>query len=142
MKKAILVASIVCLMLVVIFTCGCTEQNATGNTVILVHGEKMFDFSAGQIITEEGTTEDIDVISGAEGNKARLISRNFVNANEVGIKVSGDEEYLYYIDVPAGTECKLKDNEGGIATFTVTAISKDAEGWPTVTITWSYSSAS
>jgi len=135
-KKAILVAGIVCLTLV-IFTCGCIEQNATGNTVTLVHGEKMFDFSAGQIITEEGTTEDIDVISGAEGNKARLISRN-----DASIKVSGDEEYLYYIDVPAGTECILKDNEGGIATFTVTAISKDAEGWPTVTITWSYSSAS
>lgn len=136
MKKAILVAGIVCLALV-IFTCGCTEQNATGNTATLVHGEKMFDFSAGQIITEEGTTEDIDVISGAEGNKARLISRN-----DASIKVSGDEEYSYYIDVPVETECILKDNEGGIATFTVTAISKDTEGWPTVTITWSYSSAS
>ena len=135
MKKVILVAGIICLTLV-IFTCGCTEQDATGNTVILVHGEKMFDFSTGQIVTEEGTTEDIDVISGAEDNKARLISRN-----DASIKVSGDEEYSYYIDVPVGTECILKDNGEGIATFTITAISKDADGWPTVTITWSYSPA-
>lgn len=141
MKKAILLAGIVCLMLAVIFTCGCIEQNATGNTVTLIMHTKMFDFSAGQIITEEGTTEDIDVITGAEDNKARLISRNFVNDNVVGIKVSGDEEYSYYIDVPAGTECKLEDNEGGIATFTVTAIGENADGWPTVTITWSYSPA-
>ena len=135
MKKAILVVGIVCLALM-IFTCGCMEQNATGNTVTLVHGEKMFDFSTGQIVTQEGTTEDIDVITGAADNKARLISRN-----DASIKVSGDEEYSYYIDVPVGTECILKDNEGGIATFTVTAISKDADGWPTVTITWSYSPA-
>jgi len=140
MKKAILVAGIVCLTLV-IFTCGCIEQNATGNTVTLVMHTKMFDFSAGQIITEEGTTEDIDVITGADDNEVRIISRNFVNDNVVGVKVSGDEEYSYYIDVPSGTECKLKDNEGGIATFTVTAIGENADGWPTATITWSYSPA-
>lgn len=136
MKKAILVAGIVCLTLV-IFTCGCMEQNATGNTVTLVMHTKMFDFSTGQIITEEGTTEDLDVITGAEDNKVRLISRN-----DASIKVSSDEEYSYYIDVPVGTECKLKDSEGGIATFTVTAIGENADGWPTATITWSYSSAS
>ncbi|GAG15252.1 unnamed protein product [marine sediment metagenome] len=97
--------------------------------------EKMFDFSTGQIITEEMTTEDIDVITGADSGKARLIARN-----DAEIKVSGDEEYSYYIDVSVGTVCQLKDGHGGIATFTVEEISQNSEGFPTVKITWSYSS--
>lgn len=134
MKKAIII-TIICLVLV-IFNCGCIEQNSSGNTVTLVMHENMFDFSTGQIITEEMTTEDIDVITGADSGKARLIARN-----DAEIKVSGDEEYSSYIDVSVGTVCNLKDNEGGIATFTVTAISENAEGSPTATITWNYASA-
>ena len=120
------------LMLLILGLSGCTTDNAGGNTVTLVMHEKMFDFSTGQIITEEMTTEDIDVITGADDGKARLIARN-----DAEIKMSSDEEYSLYIDVPVGTVCKLKDNEGGIATFTVLEITGATES-PSVKISWSY----
>ena len=138
MKKELGIISIG-LMLLILGLSGCTTDNAGGNTVILMMHEKMFDFSTGQIVTEEGTTEDIDVLLINDDGEARLISRNFVDANDVGIKVSGDAEYSYYIDVPVGTVCKLKDNEGGIATFTVLEITGTSES-PSVKISWSYQS--
>lgn len=115
---------------------GCTGESPffiNSNQVTLEMHTKMFDFSTGQIVTEEGTTEDLDIITGADEGKARLISRN--NAE---IKISGEEEYHYYIDASVGDTCVLVDNEGGTATFTVDSIGTNSQGFPTATITWSY----
>jgi len=129
------------LLISVLLTIGCLDQdnnfwnnNGGSNTVTLIHATQMFDFSTGQYVSESFTTEDIDVILITDG-KARLYAHN-----DAEIKQQGDSEYSSYIDFPVGATCILKDNEGGIATFTVDSIMETTEGYPSVTITWSYSS--
>jgi len=128
---------------------GCSDQNSSfeslfgdnngnsGNsdTVTLIHATKMFDFSTGQYVTEDYTTEDIDAITITNEGKIRLLSHN--NAE---IKKQGDEEYSSYIDVAEGETCILKDAAGGIATITVSSIAYTSQNYPSCTITWSYSS--
>jgi len=138
MKKALFVI-IVCIALVVI-SCGCTEQSnffGSGNTVTLITHTRMFDFSTGQIITQEETTEDIDVLAIKNDNKATLKA-----CNDAGIKLPDEDEYGYYVEVPVGGKCYVKDSEGGIATVTVTGIGKTEDDLPTATITWSYAPGS
>ena len=105
----------------------------TGVTTIVMH-EKMFDFSTGEYVTEMMTTEDLDVITGAQTGKARLIAEN-----DAYIKLSTDEEYFIYRDVAVGDTVVLIDNEAGIATIKITKIDTNEQGFPTVSFTWSYS---
>jgi len=110
-----------------------SNNNGGTNPAILVHSIQMFDFSTGQYVSEDWTTEDLDVITITNDNKARLYAHN-----DALIKEVGDSSYLSYIDVPAGSTCELVDSEGGTATFTVLSIGSTTEGYPTATITWSY----
>ena len=108
--------------------------DADSSSVTLIHSIQMFDFSTGQYVFEPFTTEDIDVLTITDNGDVRLYAQN-----DAEIKKQGDAEYLSYIDVSVGAICLLKDNEGGIATFTVTSIGTSTEGYPGATITWSYS---
>ena len=108
--------------------------DADSSSVTIIHSIQMFDFSTGQYVFEPFTTEDIDVLTITDNGDVRLYAQN-----DAEIKKQGDAEYLSYIDVSVGAICLLKDNEGGIATFTVTSIGTSTEGYPGATITWSYS---
>ena len=110
-----------------------TSSDNNTNQITLEMNTKMFDFSTGEIVTEKGTTEDIEVITGTNEGFVRLIARNGAE-----IMISGDAEYTMYIDVYEGATCELLDREGGKATFIVNEIITNTTGLPTVTITWTY----
>ena len=97
-------------------------------------GAIMFDFSKGEIVTQAGTTEDIDIITGAKEGYIRFIARNGAE-----IKVRGSAFYTLYVDAYAGATCELIDRNGGEATFTVDEINTNSTtDNPTATITWTY----
>ena len=138
MKKGII--SIITFSIITsLILAGCISRTDTSssdnnnNQVTLEVNTKMFDFSTGEIVTEKGTTEDIDVITGANEGFVRLIARNGAE-----IMISGDAEYKLYIDAYEGATCELIDREGGKATIIVNEIETNTTGLPTVTITWTY----
>jgi len=90
----------------------------------------MFDFSTGQYVSEEFTTEDIDAITITNENKVRLYAHN-----DAMIKEQGNIEFVSYVDVAEGSVCELIDNEGGTATFTVNSFGISFQGYPFATIT-------
>ncbi|MCK4365266.1 MAG: hypothetical protein KAW45_04395 [Thermoplasmatales archaeon] len=137
MKKGIIFV-ILFLIITSLTLAGCTSNTDSSssdgnNQVTLEMHTTMFDFSTGEIVTEEGTSEDIDVITGANEGFVRLIARNGAE-----IIISGDAEYAMYIDAYEGATCELIDREGGKATFIVNEIGTNTTGLPTVTITWTY----
>ena len=139
MKKRIIFV-ILFLIITSLILAGCTSNtdssssdNNSSNQVTLEMHTTMFDFSTGEIVTETGTSEDIDISTGAKEGFVRLTARNGAE-----IMLSGDAEYTMYIDVYEGATCELLDREGGKATFIVNEISTNTTGIPTVTITWTY----
>ena len=102
----------------------------TSNTITLIHSIQMFDFSTGQYVSEEFTTEDIDAITITNENKVRLYAHN-----DAMIKEQGNIEFVSYVDVAEGSVCELIDNEGGTATFTVNSFGISFQGYPFATIT-------
>ena len=133
--KLILTLTIITLLL---FS-GCMSSNSSdtstseNNQVTLEMHTKMFDFSTGEIVTEMGTTEDIDVITGAKEGFVRLLARNSAD-----LMIIGDADYALFVDVFEGATCELIDRQGGKATFTVNSIGVNMAGAPTVNITWNY----
>jgi len=109
------------------------DVNPPQNPATIIHSIQMFDFSTGQYVSEDMSTEDLDVITITDENKVRLYAHNTAVIREIG--VTG---FLYYIDVSTGSTCELVDDEGGIATFTVDSFGTTTEGYPKATITWSY----
>lgn len=136
MKKEI-ISAILFSIVTSLALAGCTSNtdssSSDNNQVTLEMNTIMFDFSTGEIVTEEGTSEDIDISTGAKEGFVRLTARNGAE-----IMISGDAEYTMYIDVYEGATCELLDREGGKATFIVNEISTNTTGLPTVTITWTY----
>jgi hypothetical protein len=107
------------------------NNNDNANIITLIHTTQMYDFSAGQYISQWGTTEDIDVITITNEGKARLYAQN-----DAQIKKESDSGYTSYIDVSEGTTCVLKDNEGKVFSFSVESIGNTTEGNPTATLAW------
>ena len=136
MKKEI-ISAILFSIVTSLALAGCTSNtdssSSDNNQVTLEMNTIMFDFSTGEIVTEEGTSEDIDISTGAKEGFVRLTARNGAE-----IMISGDAEYTMYIDVYEGAICELLDREGGKATFIVNEIITNTTGLPTVTITWTY----
>ncbi|MCK5636130.1 MAG: hypothetical protein KAH91_01820 [Thermoplasmatales archaeon] len=136
MKKEI-ISAILFSIVTSLALAGCTSNtdssSSDNNQVTLEMNTIMFDFSTGEIVTEEGTSEDIDISTGAKEGFVGLTARNGAE-----IMISGDAEYTMYIDVYEGATCELLDREGGKATFIVNEISTNTTGLPTVTITWTY----
>ncbi len=136
MKKEI-ISAILFSIVTSLALAGCTSNtdssSSDNNQVTLEMNTIMFDFSTGEIVTEEGTTEDLDVITGAREGFVRLIARNGAE-----IMLSGDAEHAMYIDAYEGATCELIDRQGGKATFIVNEIGTNTSGLPTATITWTY----
>ena len=88
-KLILTLTTIIC-----IFFSGCMSSDSSdsstseNNQVTLEMHTKMFDFSTGEIITEMGTTEDVDVITGANEGFARLLARNGAD-----IMIQGNADY-------------------------------------------------
>ncbi len=136
MKKEI-ISAILFSIVTSLALAGCTSNtdssSSDNNQVTLEMNTIMFDFSTGEIVTEMGTSEDIDISTGAKEGFVRLTARNGAE-----IMISGDALYSMYVDVYEGATCELIDREGGKATFIVNEIGANTTGLPTVTITWTY----